>query len=163
MQEFIDSFNYTPLWGVIMVIFIALISIFGVMFILFTIIYSLTYSYLEKKEKYTIITIILMLITFCVTSNYINSKQIHHINDVKDNYNITINNNLVSFDIKKPNLVLNNKKTFIVSKENDKYKLENIEKPYESFTLTKDEFSDIFKPKYQPTNSIDIKKELNQN
>lgn len=33
MQEFIDSFNYTPLWGVIMVIFIALISIFGVMFI----------------------------------------------------------------------------------------------------------------------------------
>lgn len=162
MQEFISSFNYTPLWGVIMAVFIALISIFGVMFMLFTLIYSLTYSYLEKKEKYTIIAIILMLITVCVTSSYINSKQIHHINDVKDNYNITINNNLVSFDIKKTNLVLNNKKTFIVSKENDKYKLENIEKPYETFVLTKDEFSDIFKPKYQPTNSIDIKKELNQ-
>lgn len=161
MQEFIDSFNYTPLWGVIMVIFIALISIFGVMFMLFTIIYSLTYSYLEKKEKYTIITIILMLITVCVTSSYINSKQIHHINDVKDNYNITINNNLVSFDIKKSNIALNNKQTFIVSKENDKYKLENIERPYQTFILTKDEFSNIFKPKYQTTNSLDIKSELN--
>ena len=162
MQEFIDSFNYTPLWGVIMAIFIVLISIFAVMFVLFTIIYSLTYSYLEKREKYTIITIILSLITVCVTSSYINSKQIHHINDVKDNYNITINNNLVSFDIKKSNLVLNNKQTFIVTKENDKYKLENIEKPYQTFILTKDEFSNIFKPKYQTTNSIDIKKELNQ-
>ena len=102
-----------------------------------------------------------MLITVCVTSSYINSKQIHHINDVKDNYNITINNNLVSFDIKKSNIALNNKQTFIVSKKNDKYKLENIERPYQTFILTKDEFSNIFKPKYQTTNSLDIKSELN--
>lgn len=144
-----------------MSVFIALISLFGVMFIIFTIVYSLTYSYLDKKVKYTLITIILVLITVCVTSSYIYSKQIHHINDVKDNYNITINNNLVSFDVKKSNLILNNKQTFIVSKENDKYKLENIEKPYETFILTKDEFSNIFKPKYQTTNSLDIKNELN--
>lgn len=117
---------------------------------------------LNKLKKYKIMIPIGIIILIFAIQKYVESKEMHHINDLKDNYNISINDNMLSFDIKSSNIFANNKQTFIVTKDNDNYKLENIEKPYETYSLTKNEFLDIFKSKYQPTNSVDIKKELNQ-
>ena len=117
---------------------------------------------LNKLKKYRVIIPISIILLIFAIQKYVESKEIHHINDLKDNYNITINENMLSFDIKNSNIFANNKQTFIVTKENDNYKLENIEKPYETYSLTKNEFLDIFKPKTKPTNSVNIQKELNQ-
>ena len=117
---------------------------------------------LNKLKKYRIIIPISIILFIFTIQKYVESKEIHHINDLRDNYNITINDNMLSFNIKNSNIFANNKQTFIVTKENDNYKLENIEKPYETYNLTKNEFLDIFKPKTKPTNSVNIQKELNQ-
>lgn len=117
---------------------------------------------INKLKKYRIIIPIGIILLIFTVQKYVESKEMHHINDLKDNYNITINDNMLSFDIKNSNIFTNNKQTFVVTKENDNYKLENIEKPYETYNLTKNEFLDIFKSKYQPTNSVNIQKELNQ-
>ena len=117
---------------------------------------------LNKLKKYRVIIPISIIILIFAIQKYVESKEMHHINDLKDNYNITINGNMLTFDIKNSNIFANNKQTFIVTKENDNYKLENIEKPYETYSLTKNEFLDIFKPKTKPTNSVNIQKELNQ-
>ena len=117
---------------------------------------------LNKLKKYKIIIPIGIILLIFTVQKYVEFKEMHHINDLKDNYTITINDNMLSFDIKNSNIFTNNKQTFIVSKENDKYKLENIEKPYETYSLTKNEFLDIFKSKYKPTNSVNIQNELKQ-
>lgn len=115
---------------------------------------------INKLKKFRIIIPISIIILIFAIQKYVESKEMHHINDLKDNYNITINDNMLSFDIKNSNIFANNKQTFIVTKDNDSYKLENIEKPYETYSLTKNEFLDIFKPKDKPTNSVDIKNEI---
>lgn len=117
---------------------------------------------LNKLKKYRIIIPIGIILLIFTVQKYVESKEIHHINDLKDNYNITINENMVTFDIKNSNIFTNDKQIFVVTKDNDNYKLENIEKPYETYSLTKNEFLDIFKSKTKPTNSVDIKNELNQ-
>lgn len=117
---------------------------------------------INKLKKYRIIIPISVIILIFAIQKYVESKEIHHINDLKDNYNITINDNMLSFDIKNSNIFTNNKQTFIVTKDNDSYKLENTEKPYETYSLTKNEFLDIFKSKTKPTNSVNIQNELKQ-
>ena len=117
---------------------------------------------ISKLKKYRIMIPISIIILIFTIQKYVESKEMHHINDLKDSYNITINDNMLSFDIKNSNIFANNKQTFIVTKENDNYKLENIEKPYETYNLTKSEFLDIFKSKTKPTNSVNIQNELNQ-
>lgn len=167
MENFINSFNYKPFMWDFIALSIALLVAFCVISILFEVTY---YIFTNKKEiddktekvqKYRIIIHIIIILLIFTIQKYVESKQIHHLNDLKDNYNIRINDNIVSFEVKNANIITNNKQTFIVTKENDNYKLENIEKPYEQYNLTKSEFLDIFKSKYQPTNSVDIKKELN--
>lgn len=116
---------------------------------------------LNTIKKYRIIIPISIILLIFTIQQYVESKEIHHLNDIKDNYNITINDNLVSFEAKKSSLFINDKQTFIVTKENNNYKLENINKTYETYSLTKSEFLDIFKPKDKPTNSVDIKHEIN--
>lgn len=115
---------------------------------------------INKLKKYRIIIPISIILLIFTIQQFVESKQIHHLNDLKDNYNITINDNMLSFDIKNSNIFANNKQTFIVTKDNDNYRLENIEKPYETYSLTKNEFLDIFKSKTKPTNSVDIKNEI---
>lgn len=167
MENFINSFNYKPFMWDFIALAIALLIAFCVISILFESTYCVFNSKkeidikTEKVKKYRIIIPIIIILLIFTIQKYVESKQIHHLNDIKDNYNITINNNIISFDVKNSNIVINNKQTFIVTKENDNYKLENIEKPYETYNLTKSEFLDIFKSKYQPTNSVDIKNELN--
>lgn len=117
---------------------------------------------INKLKKYRIIIPISIILLVFAIQKYVESKKMHHINDIKDNYNITINDNMLSFNIKNSNIFANNKQTFIVTKDNDNYKLEDIEKPYETYSLTKNEFLDIFKSKTKPTNSVNIRNELNQ-
>lgn len=117
---------------------------------------------INKLKKYRIIIPISIIILIFGIQKYIESKEIHHINDLKDNYNISVNDNMLTFDIKNSNIFANNKQTFVVTKDNNNYKLENIEKPYETYNLTKNEFLDIFKPKTKPTNSVNIQNELKQ-
>lgn len=185
MENFINSFNYKPFMWDFIALSIALLVMFCVIYILFEI-----YNYIlsDKKEtnvkteyansfnsknytkskshkinklkRYRIIIPIGIILLIFTIQKYVEFKEIHHINDLKDNYNITINDNMLSFDIKNSNIFANNKQTFIVTKDNDSYKLENIEKPYETYSLTKNEFLDIFKSKTKPTNSVNIQNEL---
>lgn len=117
---------------------------------------------LNKLKKYRIIIPISIILLVFAIQKYVESKEMHHINDLKDNYNITINENMVTFDIKNSNIFTNDEQIFVVTKDNDNYKLENIEKPYETYSLTKNEFLDIFKSKTKPINSVNIRNELNQ-
>lgn len=167
MENFINSFNYKPFMWDFISFSIALLVMFCVISILFEIYY---YVLSDKKEtiedgkvaktkKYKIIIPISIIILIFAIQKYVEPKEMHHIND---NYNISVNDNMLLFDIKNSNIFANNKQTFIVTKENDNYKLENIEKPYETYNLTKNEFLDIFKPKTKPTNSVNIQNELKQ-
>lgn len=117
---------------------------------------------LNKLKKYRIIIPISIILVIFAIQKYVESKEIHHINDLKDNYNISVNDNILSFNVKNSNIFTNDKQTFIVTKENETYRLENIEKPYETYNLTKNEFLDIFKSKTKPTNSVNIQNELKQ-
>lgn len=81
--------------------------------------------------------------------------------DLKEHYNIEIKDNQVTFTLKNSNIELRKTKTFNVIKENDnKYIFENVKKPYIRYELTEDEFREIFNKSNKPINAVTINNEI---
>lgn len=86
----------------------------------------------------------------------------YNVNDLKENYNITIKDNQVTFNIKKSSIYMEDSKTFNALKIDNKYILSDVKKPYKQYELTETEFIDLFTDINKPANSIDINNELKE-
>lgn len=118
------------------------------------------YKKLDKTNSVQFIIIIIFIISTmvflaCKPYNY-------HVNDLKENYNITINDNQVTFNIKKSSIYMDDSKTFNALKVDNKYILADVKKPYKQYELTETEFIDLFTDINKPANSIDINNELKE-
>lgn len=123
-------------------------------------------EYIEKcknLEKSTNTEFIIILITALSLLAFVFCKPYNkHVNDLKENYNITIKDNQVTFNIKKSSIYMDDSKTFNALKVDNKYILSDVKKPYKSYELTENEFIDLFTDINKPANSIDINKELQE-
>lgn len=117
----------------------------------------------KKLDKTNTIQFTIMLIAIIATMIFLACKPYNtHVNDLKENYNITIKDNQVTFDIKKSSIYMADSKTFNVLKIDNKYILSDVKKPYKQYKLTENEFIDLFTDINKPANSIDINKELKE-
>lgn len=117
----------------------------------------------KKLDKTNTIQFTIMLIAIIATMIFLACKPYNtHVNDLKENYNITIKDNQVTFDIKKSSIYMADSKTFNVLKIDNKYILSDAKKPYKQYELTETEFVDLFTDINKPANSIDINKELQE-
>lgn len=117
----------------------------------------------KKLDKTNTIQFSIIIIAIIATMIFLACKPYNtHVNDLKENYNIEINDNQVAFKIKEPNIYMENSKTFNALKIDNKYILSDVKKPYKQYELTETEFIDLFTNINKPANSIDINKELQE-
>lgn len=117
----------------------------------------------KKLDKTNSVQFIIMIIAIIATMIFLACKPYNtRVNDLKENYNITIKDNQVTFNIKKSSIYMEDSKTFNALKIDNKYILSDIKKPYKQYELTETEFIDLFTDINKPANSIDINKELKE-
>lgn len=117
----------------------------------------------NKLDKLASVQFVIIIIIIIGTIIFIGCKPYNtHVNDLKENYNITIKDNQVTFNIKKSSIYMHDSKTFNALKVDNKYILSDVKKPYKQYELTETEFIDLFTDINKPANSIDINKELQE-
>lgn len=117
----------------------------------------------KKLDKTNSVQFIIMLIAIIATMIFLACKPYNtHVNDLKENYNISIHDNQVIFNIKKSSIYMADSKTFNALKVDNKYILADAKKPYKQYELTETEFIDLFTDINKPANSIDINNELKE-
>lgn len=117
----------------------------------------------KKLDKTNSVQFIIMIIAIIATMIFLACKPYNtHVNDLKENYNITIKDNQVTFNIKKSSIYMEDSKTFNALKVDNKYILSDVKKPYKQYELTETEFIDLFTDINKPANSIDINNELKE-
>lgn len=117
----------------------------------------------KKLDKTNSVQFIIMIIAIIATMVFLACKPYNtHVNDLKENYNISIHDNQVTFNIKNSSIYMEDSKTFNALKIDNKYILSDVKKPYKQYELTETEFIDLFTDINKPANSIDINKELKE-
>ena len=117
----------------------------------------------KKLDKTNSLQFTIMIIAIIATMIFLACKPYNtHVNDLKENYNITIKDNQVTFNIKESSIYMETTKTFNALKIDNKYILSDVKKPYKQYELTETEFIDLFTDINKPANSIDINNELKE-
>ena len=91
----------------------------------------------KKLDKTNTVQFTIMIIAIIATMIFLACKPYNtHVNDLKENYNISIHDNQVTFNIKKSSIYMEDSKTFNALKIDNKYILSDAKKPYKQYELT---------------------------